>query len=102
MQNGARQSLEADMREMTSIIACPSEARMFGEFTKSHEEISLIAKLKDARQVPDLSLRDLKVLFFKLNRTRYGQKEQDEFIRFFLVVHRALTNKRKAETVPSL
>ena len=66
-----------------------------GEVASTPNEFLRIALEKDERQLEGMSIRDLEKLIRFLNRIRYELEEQEEFIRFFLLVHHTLVKSRE-------
>jgi hypothetical protein len=63
-------------------------------------EIREIARMRQEKAIAGLTCRDLEVLLFELNRTRYELREQDSFIRFYMAVIEAVRDCRVAEKSP--
>jgi hypothetical protein len=64
------------------------------------EEILKIAHDRKDHQLQELTCRELQVLLFELNRTRYALKEAEAFIRFYMLVHDAIQDCRASDFSP--
>ena len=63
-------------------------------------EIREIARTRQEKAVAGLSCRELEVLLFELNRTRYELRDQDSFVRFYMAVIGAVRGCREAGKPP--
>jgi len=59
-------------------------------------EIREIARMRQEKAIAGLTCRELEVLLFELNRTRYALEDEESFVAFFMAVHSALRDCRQA------